>query len=53
MAHEETRNILDDTMNTADNSDNKTMLEQLNDANHEIEGLKIQLAWFERSCDDL
>ncbi|WP_170252843.1 hypothetical protein [Colwellia echini] len=55
MSHEERRNmsINTDADANADKTESKSMMEQLNDANHEIEDLKLQLAWFERSSDDL
>ena len=51
MTHEERRNM--SNSGNTDTSEQKSMTEQLSDANHEIEGLRLQLAWFERSCDDL
>lgn len=53
MTHEERRNMSNNADANTVSNESKSMREQLNDANHEIEGLKLQLAWFERSCDDL
>ena len=53
MAHEERRNMSKNTDACVDNRDNdqKSALEQLADANHEIEELKLQIAWLERSYE--
>jgi hypothetical protein len=53
MAHEERREMLKNTDAITDNAANeqKSALEQLADANHEIEELKLQIAWLERSYE--
>tara|TARA_B110000467_G_C18160942_1_gene389586 strand:+ start:502 stop:663 length:162 start_codon:yes stop_codon:yes gene_type:complete len=53
MAHEERRNMSKNTDAHLDNRSNeqKTALEQLADANHQIEELKLQIAWLERSYE--
>ena len=53
MAHEEIRNMSKNTDASVDNGNNekKSTLEQLADANHEIEDLKLQIAWLERSYE--
>lgn len=53
MAHEERRNMSKSTDASVDNGndDQKSALEQLADANHEIEDLKLQIAWLERSYE--
>ncbi|MFQ3265761.1 MAG: hypothetical protein ACI9U5_001640 [Colwellia sp.] len=53
MAHEERRNMSKHNDASVDNfnDDNKSALEQLADANHEIEDLKLQIAWLERSYE--
>ncbi len=53
MAHEEKCNMSKSTDASVDNCDNdqKSVLEQLADANHEIEDLKLQIAWLERSYE--
>ena len=53
MAHEERRNMSKHTDASVDNcnDDQKSALEQLADANHEIEDLKLQIAWLERSYE--
>ena len=53
MAHEERRNMSKNTDASLDNRSNeqKSALEQLADANHEIEELKLQIAWLERSYE--
>lgn len=52
MTHEERRNMSNAADANNDINEQKSIMEQLNDANHEIEGLKLRLAWFERTCDD-
>jgi len=53
MAHEERQNMSKNTDASVDNCSNeqKSALEQLADANHEIEELKLQIAWLERSYE--
>jgi len=53
MAHEERRNMSNNTDAKLDNLTNeqKTAVEQLADANREIEELKLQIAWLERSYE--
>jgi len=53
MAHEERRDMSKNTDASLDNCGNeqKSTLEQLADANHEIEELKLQIAWLERSYE--
>jgi len=53
MAHEERRNMSKNTDANLDNRSNeqKSASEQLADANHEIEDLKLQIAWLERSYE--
>ena len=53
MAHEERHNMSKNTDSSFDNrsNDQKPALEQLADANHEIEELKLQIAWLERSYE--
>ena len=53
MAHEERRDMSKNTDANLDNrsNENKTAVEQLADANHEIEELKLQIAWLERSYE--
>lgn len=53
MAHEERRNMSKNTDANLDNHSNeqKTAVELLADANHEIEELKLQIAWLERSYE--
>lgn len=53
MAHEEKCNMLKNTDANLDNCSNtqKTAAEQLVDANNEIEELKLQIAWLERSYE--
>jgi hypothetical protein len=53
MAHEERRNMSKHTDANVDNCNDvqKSALEQLADANHEIEDLKLQIAWLERSYE--
>ncbi len=53
MAHEDRRNMSKNTDACVDNLDNdqKSALEQLAAANHEIEELKLQIAWLERSYE--
>lgn len=53
MAHEERREMSNNTDAMLDNTANeqKSALEQLADANHEIEELKLQIAWLERSYE--
>jgi hypothetical protein len=53
MAHEDRRNMSKNTDASLDNCNNeqKSTLEQLADANHEIEELKLQIAWLERSYE--
>jgi len=53
MAHEERRNMSKNNDANLDNRSNeqKTAVEQLADANHEIEELKLQIAWLERSYE--
>jgi hypothetical protein len=53
MAHEERRNMSKNTDASLDNCSNeqKSTLEQLTDAHHEIEELKLQIAWLERSYE--
>jgi hypothetical protein len=53
MAHEERREMSKNTDAIIDNATNeqKSALEQLADANHEIEELKLQIAWLERSYE--
>jgi len=53
MAHEERRNMSKNTDANLDNrsNDQKTATEQLADANHEIEELKLQIAWLERTYE--
>ena len=53
MTHEERRNMSNSADANTDINETKSIMDQLNDANHEIEGLKLKLAWFERSSDDL
>ncbi|MEI6893050.1 MAG: hypothetical protein V5789_00100 [Colwellia sp.] len=49
MAHEERGNMSNDTDVSAESNEQKSVSEQLVDANHEIEDLKLQVAWLERS----
>ena len=53
MAHEERRDMSKSTDASLDNCSNepKSTLEKLADANHEIEELKLQIAWLERSYE--
>ncbi len=53
MAHEERLQMSKNTDAISDNATNeqKSTLEQLADANHEIEELKLQIAWLERSYE--
>jgi len=53
MAHEDRRNMSKNTDANLDNRNNeqRTATEQLADANHEIEELKLQIAWLERSYE--
>jgi len=53
MAHEERRDMSKNTDASVDNcsNDHKSTQEQLADANHEIEELKLQIAWLERSYE--
>jgi len=53
MAHEERRNMSKNTDASVDNChvEHKLTQEQLADANHEIEDLKLQIAWLERSYE--
>ena len=53
MAHEERRDMSKNTDASVDNRSNehKSTQEQLADANHEIEELKLQIAWLERSYE--
>jgi hypothetical protein len=53
MAHEERHNMSNNTDASVDNRSNesKSTLEKLADANHEIEELKLQIAWLERSYE--
>jgi len=53
MAHEERRDMSKNTDANVDNCNNeqKSTREQLADANHEIEELKLQIAWLERSYE--
>ena len=53
MAHEERRNMSKNTDATVDNGNDeqKSATEKLVDANHEIEELKLQIAWLERSYE--
>ncbi len=53
MAHEDRRSMSKNTDANAENLTNeqKTTLQQLADANHEIEELKLQIAWLERSYE--
>ncbi|WP_440873711.1 hypothetical protein [Thalassotalea sp. PLHSN55] len=49
MAHENKQRQLDEkTQNRQYQHSNKTIAEQLSDANKEIEDLKLQLAWLDR-----
>ena len=49
MAHEETVQVIERSENTFDMS--KNIEQQLSDANDEIEDLKMQIAWLERSYE--
>jgi len=53
MAHEDRRNMSTSTDANIDNcsDDQKSVQEQLADANHEIEDLKLQIAWLECSYE--
>jgi hypothetical protein len=53
MAHEERHNMSKNTDSSFDNrsTDQKPAVEQLADANHEIEELKLQIAWLERTYE--
>jgi len=53
MAHEERRNMSKSTDASVDNcnTEQKSAQEQLVDANHEIEELRLQIAWLERSYE--
>jgi hypothetical protein len=53
MAHEERRDMSKNTDVNVDNRSNeqKSAQELLADANHEIEELKLQIAWLERSYE--
>ncbi|MBU2894252.1 hypothetical protein KO495_13110 [Colwellia sp. D2M02] len=53
MAHEERNKMLNTIDAKLDNTteDNKSTLELLADANHQIEELKLQIAWLERSYE--
>jgi hypothetical protein len=53
MAHEERRNMSKNTDANLDNRsiEQKSASEQLADANHEIEDIKLQIAWLERSYE--
>ncbi len=53
MAQEERRSMSKNTDASFENRSNeqKSALEQLADANHEIEELKLQIAWLERSYE--
>lgn len=53
MAHEERRTMSQNAEANLDNLSNeqKSTLQQLADANREIEELKLQIAWLERSYE--
>lgn len=53
MAHEDRRNMSNNTDTNLDssNNDQQSVVEKLADANHEIEQLKLQIAWLERSYE--
>ncbi len=53
MAHEDRSNMMKNTDMNAENTNNeqKTVQEQLADANNEIAELKLQIAWLERSYE--
>jgi hypothetical protein len=53
MAHEESSNMLNNTDVKFDslNEDQQSMVELLADANSQIEDLKSQIAWLERSYE--
>ena len=53
MAHEERQNMSKNTDANVDSGNNvqKSTQDQLADANHEIEELKLQIAWLERSYE--
>jgi|TARA_R110002050_G_scaffold140132_5_gene264774 hypothetical protein len=53
MAHEDSSNMSNNTELNAENSINeqKTTQQQLADAHNEIEDLKLQIAWLERSYE--
>jgi len=49
MAHEETVQVIEPVNKALEIS--KTIEQQLSDANEEIEDLKLQIAWLERSYE--
>jgi len=49
MAHEETVQVIEPSEKVLDMS--KNIEQQLSDANDEIEDLKMQIAWLERSYE--
>ena len=49
MAHEETVNVIEPSENA--NGMLKTIDQQLSDANEEIDDLRMQIAWLERSYE--
>ncbi len=53
MAHEERQDMSKNNDASVDNRSNeqKSTLEKLTDAHHEIEELKLQIAWLERSYE--
>ena len=53
MAHEDRSNMMKNTDMNAEytNNEQKTVQEQLADANNEIAELKLQIAWLERSYE--
>jgi len=53
MAHEDRSNMMKNADMNAENTNNeqKTVQEQLADANNEIAELKLQIAWLERSYE--
>jgi hypothetical protein len=53
MAHEERRNMSKNIDATLENHSNeqKTVVEQLAEANNEIEELKLQILWLERTYE--
>lgn len=53
MAHEEKRPVSsqDELIIDDNKNDKQSILDELADANHEIEDLKLQLAWLERGAE--